>query len=156
MPTKMNSCKKTNLFFYMMTNHDIAKNLNMQSINKGNHLQVSWSNRYIHYYYLEYVQRYLKPTAVNSSLLLFSDDHMYFDLNMDNITYTSRPATIYQMSATSILFTQRGIKKILREILVHTTGQVQWCTLLVKINYLEKLNSEQTIGSMKSGAKRFQ
>ena len=139
-----------------MTNHDIAKNLNMQSINKGNHLQVSWSNRYIHYYYLEYVQRYLKPTAVNSSLLLFSDDHMYFDLNMDNITYTSRPATIYQMSATSILFTQRGIKKILREILVHTTGQVQWCTLLVKINYLEKLNSEQTIGSMKSGAKRFQ
>ena len=140
----------------MMTNHDIAKNLNMQSINKGNHLQVSWSNRYIHYYYLEYVQWYLKPTAVNSSLLLFSDDHMYFDLNMDNITYTSRPATIYQMSATSILFTQRGIKKILREILVHTTGQVQWCTLLVKINYLEKLSSEQTIGSMKSGAKRFQ
>ena len=53
--------------------------------NKGNHLQVSWSNRYIHYYYLEYVQQYLKPTAVNSSLLLFSDDHMYFDLNMDNI-----------------------------------------------------------------------
>ena len=139
-----------------MTNHDIAKNLNMQSINKGNHLQVSWSNRYIHYYYLEYVQRYLKPTAVNSSLLLFSDDHMYFDLNMDNITYTSRPATIYQMSATSILFTQRGIKKILREILVHTTGQVQWCTLLVKINYLDKLYSEQTISSMKSGAKRFQ
>ena len=108
----------------MMTNHDIAKNLNMQSINKGNHLQVSWSNRYIHYYYLEYVQWYLRPTAVNSSLLLFSDDHMYFDLNMDNITYTSRPATIYQMSATSILFTQRGIKKILREILVHTTGTV--------------------------------
>ena len=137
-----------------MTNHDIAKNLNMQSINKGNHLQVSWSNRYIHYYYLEYVQRYLKPTAVNSSLLLFSDDHMYFDLNMDNITYTSRPATIYQMSATSILFTQRGIKKSHGRYWY--IPQVQWCTLLVKINYLEKLSSEQTIGSMKSGAKRFQ
>ena len=109
-----------------MTNHDIAKNLNMQSINKGNHLQVSWSNRYIHYYYLEYVQRYLKPTAVNSSLLLFSDDHMYFDLNMDNITYTSRPATIYQMSATSILFTQRGIKKNLKGDIgtYHRTGTV--------------------------------